>query len=109
MRCVLPLVAMLSLAFAPAPFPKTSGRATSNQISLRTFQGRWKVVSMESVNEAGRKTTTHWNVNRIRVEDDQLTYLAGDMPIGRNRITIDTKNLLSAIGSGGFSTNYYHT
>ncbi len=46
---------------------------------------------MESVNEAGKKTTTHWNVKRIRVEDDQLTYLAGDMAIGRNRITIDTK------------------
>jgi uncharacterized protein (TIGR03067 family) len=85
MRCILVLITVLSLAFAPTPFPKT----TANHISLRNFQGTWKVISMEAVDEGGKKKPTPWNVTRIRVKGDQFTYLAGDMQIGRDRFTID--------------------
>jgi uncharacterized protein (TIGR03067 family) len=84
MRRLLPLLVALCLAFAPAPPPRGAAPVT-----LRTFQGAWKVVSIESVDEKGGKKPTPWNVNRIRVEGDQFTYLGGDMPIGRDRLVID--------------------
>jgi uncharacterized protein (TIGR03067 family) len=87
----LPLLAALCVAFAPAPFPKTTRRTGLASISLRTFQGVWKVVSIESVDEVGAKKPAPWSVNRIRVEGDQLTYLANARQIGRNRIAIDTR------------------
>ena len=43
MRCVLPLIVLLSLALAPVPFPKDL-----NKIDLRKMQGEWVQVREES-------------------------------------------------------------
>ena len=88
MRHTLPLLVLLSLAFAPAPFPKAPGRAGADQISLRTFQGAWKVVSIESVDQSGGKNPIHWNVTRVRVEGDRMTYLADGRDLGQDRLSI---------------------
>jgi uncharacterized protein (TIGR03067 family) len=42
MRCVLPVFALLSLAFAPAPFPKPD----STKHDLNKLQGTWTRVSL---------------------------------------------------------------
>jgi uncharacterized protein (TIGR03067 family) len=42
MRRILPLLALMSLAFAPAPFPKDTGKT-----DLRKLQGEWVQVREE--------------------------------------------------------------
>jgi uncharacterized protein (TIGR03067 family) len=91
MQALSPLLIPLCLGFAPAPFPKTTVREGAGQISLQTFQGTWKVVSMEAVNEKGGRKPIHWNVKRLRVEGGQLTYLGDDRDFGRDRVAIDAR------------------
>src|SRR4051812_24139073 len=43
MRCVLPLLAVLSLAFAPAPFPKKD-RQREDQTDV---DGTWEIITWE--------------------------------------------------------------
>src|SRR5207248_8490929 len=62
MRCFLPLLVLLSLAFAPAPFPKPRGGASNTLICLDVFQGRWKVVRMETTLPGGKRS--EWKIGR---------------------------------------------
>ncbi len=73
MRRLLPLLAALSLAFAPAPFPKPS-----NSIDLASFQGRWKVVRMEVTLPNGGLQKYDWDIRTIRVRDSHMAYLCGN-------------------------------
>jgi uncharacterized protein (TIGR03067 family) len=41
MRRILPLLALLSLAFAPAPFPKPKKQVDG----LKALEGKWKILS----------------------------------------------------------------
>jgi uncharacterized protein (TIGR03067 family) len=73
MRRVLPLFAVLSLAFAPAPFPKPS-----ISINLASFQGRWKVVRIEVTLPNGGVRKWDWDIRTIRVRDNHMAYLRGN-------------------------------
>jgi hypothetical protein len=73
MRRVLPLLAVLSVAFAPAPFPKPS-----TSIDLASFQGRWKVVRIEVTLPNGGLREWDWDIRTIRVRDNHMAYLRGN-------------------------------
>jgi hypothetical protein len=77
MRCLLLLVGTLSLAFAPAPFPRSRPATSRTFISLDVFQGRWKVVRMETTLPNGKRNAWNWGVKTIRVRGGQMAYLSG--------------------------------
>jgi uncharacterized protein (TIGR03067 family) len=70
-------LALLSLAFAPAPFPKAARRGGDDEMSLRHFQGKWTHVRIETVGPNGERS--EWknaDVVAVRVKGDQWIYLA---------------------------------
>ena len=73
MRHLLPLLLeLLSLAFAPAPFPKTRDRAGADRVTEQALQGTWKVVSIEVVEQSGGRKAIPWVITHVRVEGDRF-------------------------------------
>jgi hypothetical protein len=75
------LVAALALAFAPAPLPRPSRRGEFDQIDLRLFEGKWKIVRTERVVGPGQFVADRRTgpAVAVRVSEGQWTYLeAGD-------------------------------
>jgi uncharacterized protein (TIGR03067 family) len=87
----LPLacVALLSLAFAPAPFPKQERRGQTDEITLDTFQGSWRVTNMQTSQANGQHVPYSWNVTHIRVAKDRWTFMQRDAEVSGTYISID--------------------
>jgi uncharacterized protein (TIGR03067 family) len=87
---ILPLLVLLTLAFAPAPFPRPQRRADPG-LSEQRVQGEWKTVSMESFTPDGRKQKHPWRVTMVRVKGRRWTFFGGDGRILANDDTaLDT-------------------
>jgi uncharacterized protein (TIGR03067 family) len=77
-RTLLALIALFALtAFAPAPFPKAARRGGGgDEISVAHFQGYWKLVRMETIEQAGgRSEWKDWGIAGVRVKGDVWTYI----------------------------------
>jgi hypothetical protein len=72
-RAVIALLAVLLAAFAPAPFPKAS-RAPSDEISLKTFQGHWQVVTVRYRLDGGEVPHT-WRVTGVWIDGDAWVFV----------------------------------
>ena len=87
------LVLFTGTAFAPAPFPRSGPRDRTDELSLRTFQGTWRVVSMGTIAGDGKTDPYVWNVTHVRVTKDRWAFLAGDQDVSNNyterRVGID--------------------
>jgi hypothetical protein len=83
-RPVLALVCLLALtlAFAPAPLPRTvrRGGGGEDEISNQRFQGKWKIVSWRTVGPDRRLLAEERTagITAVRVSGDQWQYLQGD-------------------------------
>jgi uncharacterized protein (TIGR03067 family) len=75
MRCTLPLLAILCLAFAPAPFPRI------NRTDIQKLQGEWKVIS-----EAFEGRMRPHRVSAIRFAGHSLSEASGG---GRCDVILD--------------------
>jgi uncharacterized protein (TIGR03067 family) len=76
MRVTLALLAVFGVsAFAPAPFPRTDRQDRETEVSLRFLQGKWDVVSMETINEQGQRQRARWGVKGIVVQGDHWSYV----------------------------------
>src|SRR4051794_26965879 len=73
-RAAFALLAVLLVGFAPAPFPRAS-RAQPDEISLRTFQGHWQVVSMRYRLHGGEVPHT-WRVTGVWIDGDAWVFVA---------------------------------
>ncbi len=67
MRRVLPLIAVLSLAFAPIPFPKPKPVATTTD--LKTLQGEWKAILFN-----GEDPADYWGGFKLIVRGNLATF-----------------------------------
>lgn len=89
-RTALALCALLALvAFAPAPFPRAGRQAKSDAITLSSFQGRWRVVKMQSSRADGQHQPYSWNVTHIRVVQDRWTFMADQSEVSSWGIDVD--------------------
>jgi uncharacterized protein (TIGR03067 family) len=86
-------VALLVLAgpaaFAPAPFPRSQRRERQPEITLDTFQGRWRVKQMQASHGNGQHSNYDWAVTHIRIRDDRWEFSAGDRIGSEMPISID--------------------
>jgi uncharacterized protein (TIGR03067 family) len=73
MRLCVPLLAGLSLAFAPAPPP----RPDTTKTELKKLQGEWARVRVVI---AGREAPTGGSPALIVIKDDRLEYQTGGKP-----------------------------
>lgn len=85
------LLAVLTLtAFAPAPLPRAKReRRGGEAISIETFQGHWRVTSMERTSRTGKHTPHNWQITHIRVRDDRWTFMANTTENTSYRLKID--------------------
>jgi uncharacterized protein (TIGR03067 family) len=87
LRLGLALLVLLGLtAFAPAPFPKSGRRGQSDEITLQSFQGSWRVTNMQSSRGNGQHTPYNWNVTHIRVTNNRWEFVSGNA--GGNFLTL---------------------
>jgi uncharacterized protein (TIGR03067 family) len=88
MRRVLPLLALVSLAFAPLPFPKTS------EADLKAMQGEWVLVGESHATGPPR----HMRHLRASVADRRVTFSPeGDAPAGEWAVTLVASEAPKAI------------
>lgn len=75
-RLAVALIATLGLtAFAPAPLPKPARRDAGEQINLQSFQGTWRSVKLEQIEQGGGKREIPWNIAAVRIQDDLWTFI----------------------------------
>jgi len=86
-------VALLLLAgpaaFAPAPFPKKVRPGSEPDVSLKSFQGTWRIVSIHSTRPDGRHIPETVSVTSIRVSKDRWTFLPDNYSGARLDLAID--------------------
>jgi uncharacterized protein (TIGR03067 family) len=91
-RLLIAVIALAALtAFAPAPIsrPKRE-RGSGDEISLQTFQGMWRVVSMQRTSRAGNHPPHKWEVSHIRIRDDRWTFMeANNVESTSYRLKVD--------------------
>jgi uncharacterized protein (TIGR03067 family) len=77
-------------AFAPAPFPRSPRRGGGEEINLQSFQGTWRAVKLEGIEQNGGKREIPWGIAAVRVQDDLWTFLnKGDTENAKYRLDID--------------------
>jgi uncharacterized protein (TIGR03067 family) len=103
-RLVLALASLICLtAFAPAPFPRPERRGGGTDIDMKSFQGTWKVISMEIVQGNGQnQRLTDWGwqttgTTGVRVKGDRWTYLNNGRDSSSYRVDIDPTKKPAAI------------
>lgn len=75
-RIAVALFALLALtAFAPAPFPKTQRSTSTNDITLDSFQGTWRIVSLDTVGTGGTRERGGWDFTHVRITRTRWDYL----------------------------------
>jgi uncharacterized protein (TIGR03067 family) len=82
-RSALLLLALLSLAFAPAPLPRPAKRGPNGE-ELKKMQGTWALVSER---EEGRQLRVG-NVRAV-IEDNDLTFFVGGKKTGEWTFTLN--------------------
>jgi uncharacterized protein (TIGR03067 family) len=89
-RVVTALLAVCVLtAFAPAPFPKPPRRG-GEEINLQGFQGTWRSVKLEGIEQNGGKREIPWGIAAVRVQNDLWTFLnKGETENAKYRLVID--------------------
>lgn len=91
LRLVMVMLTVGVMAFAPAPFPRSRGRADPTEISLRTFQGTWKIVKRQEAGQQGQYyPQSIGTVTHIRIADDLWSFMPDTYPGARLNIAIDS-------------------
>jgi uncharacterized protein (TIGR03067 family) len=99
MRCVLPLLAFVSLAFAPAPFPKPERHASDDAAAM---QGEWEAVSYKvwiNTKERGFCQTECTGV-KLTVADGMLKFSQNGRPTEQAPFVLDRSRSPRAIDTG---------
>ena len=89
MRRFMLLVVVLTVGFAPAPLPRADRRGQSAEITLGSFQGRWRVVSVMTSRANGQHVPFKWWVTHVRVEGNRWDLLSNDSPVSSRQFSID--------------------
>jgi uncharacterized protein (TIGR03067 family) len=79
-------------AFAPAPFPKTQRRGQSDEITLQSFQGRWRVVRMQLSQSGAPPIPYRSSYTHARVVQDRWTFMVQQTEGVNQTIVIDHNN-----------------
>jgi hypothetical protein len=66
------LVLFAATAFAPAPFYRAERR--DDEINYRTFQGKWRVVSVARCFKDGRQRVEGWPFDEISIEGTSCVF-----------------------------------
>jgi uncharacterized protein (TIGR03067 family) len=92
-RLGIALFVLLGLtAFAPAPFHKPERRGQPPEITLETFQGRWRVVNMQISHSNGPPTPYPASYTHVRVLRDRWTFMVQHTEGVSQSIAIDHRN-----------------
>lgn len=76
-------------AFAPAPLPKPPRRGGTNDVSIASIQGDWRVTSFDTIGPNNQKTNVKW-FQGVRFKDNQIIYLLeGNKEYTPFRIALD--------------------
>jgi uncharacterized protein (TIGR03067 family) len=78
-------------AFAPAPFPKTERRVQEPEISLKSFQGTWRIVAMHESRANGQHAPIKITVSHVRIKGDRWTFLPDTYGGANLDVSIDHK------------------
>jgi uncharacterized protein (TIGR03067 family) len=92
MRVRLAVVLLLlagPAAFAPAPFPKKVRPRAEPEISLKSLQGTWRIVSIHSTRPDGRHIPEPFSIKSVRVAEDRWTFLPDNYNGARLELAID--------------------
>jgi hypothetical protein len=91
-RTAVVLLAVLGLtAFAPAPFPRTQRQGPSPEITLQTFQGRWRITSLVTSCANGQHVPFSWPATHVRISGNRWDFLNNDSLIDSRNLSIDPK------------------
>jgi uncharacterized protein (TIGR03067 family) len=73
MRSVLPLLAVLLVGFAPAPFPKGK---SDNRTDLEKMEGTWELHTRVVDGKAGKPSRVRWVISgpSLTIHDGSATY-----------------------------------
>jgi uncharacterized protein (TIGR03067 family) len=85
MRCFLPLLAVLCLAFAPVPFPKPA-KPDPGKADLKKLQGTW-AVSRRTIN--GADQTARSSDMTVVITGDRIRFVVGGDPRTEWTFTLD--------------------
>jgi uncharacterized protein (TIGR03067 family) len=83
------LLVLCSLAFAPAPLPRTPRRPASDEITLASFQGSWRATKMVRTLGDGQTTPQAYGWTHARIVGDRWTFMVGSQEGSTLRISID--------------------
>ena len=86
MRRFLPLIAVLSLAFAPAPFPRPL-KLDPGKEDLKKMQGEWVEIARNSDGVPIESIRGNWSV---MVVGDRISWRHSGDEYTRWRVTLDT-------------------
>ena len=79
LRLALALLALVGpAAFAPAPFPRAERRRQSDEITLESFTGRWRVQRMQTSRGSGRHEDYNWATTHIVVANGRWEFRTSD-------------------------------
>jgi uncharacterized protein (TIGR03067 family) len=76
------------LAFAPAPFPKKARPGPEPEISLKSFQGAWRIVRIDET-VRGRIIPTRVSVTGVSVKGDRWSFEPANYAGARLDLSID--------------------
>ncbi len=85
MRCFLPLLAVLCLAFAPVPFPKPA-KPDASKLDQKKIQGTW-AVSRRTIN--GADQTARSSDMTVVIVGDRIRFVVGGDPRTEWTFTLD--------------------
>jgi uncharacterized protein (TIGR03067 family) len=92
-RLGIVLLALLGpAAFAPAPFARTQRRGQSEEITLQSFQGRWRVVKMQFSQSGAPPIPYRASFTHVRVLQSRWTFLVQHTEGVSQTIIIDQRN-----------------
>ena len=60
-------------AFAPAPLPR-SPRLADREVSLRTLQGKWRIVSLRRAHQGGTSAVPYFRYAEVTIDGNQWAF-----------------------------------
>src|SRR5262245_35932072 len=76
-------------AFAPAPLPRQERRGQGDEITLETFQGNRRVLSIYHSRSEGQPMPVAVSTIIVRIVNDRWTYFTNDVESPTYYVTLD--------------------
>src|SRR5262249_17849756 len=86
------LVLIGPLAVAPAPLPRRERGSRSDEISLASFQGSWRITKRFTLRANGQHVPMVSSVTHIRIVEDRWTFMSNASEGSTLEIAVDPRH-----------------